>query len=443
MQQFLDAIWTDNGFSRFILLLILCLFVSALYFSIKHIRRYLSYETQMLNRVAGRLRRWKEAQGGGAGESEEVEGVGEAELPPAGQPLLDIHELKDGIPRESIIGDRLEAIAKMRASRIKASADMLQQMSLAKEATKLGLGVPGFAVGFAMLLGLLGTVFGLALMVKQIDAAIPLGFQSITSDSWQDSLKSIKSVLGGMKTAFSTTLAGLICSIFSAGLNFFLGSAQARYFKGLDRFTVEELLPTVIPSVEDESLLERVSLQLETSFGSLDEVSLKNTEILKDLNAIEQSFLLIVDNIQKLVQEDKSGGVQGVVGELSVVVRELTKVNQSVVTVTENVPHVLEAIKQGNRDFMQRFDDLVRLSREQAGRLDFTATRGIPVQSRRLSSPGEEADDRGVPDYKRSAHTLTHREGGLKGLLSRGALIPGAALLIICLYLCYLLWHLN
>jgi biopolymer transport protein ExbB/TolQ len=441
MQQFLDAIWTDNGFSRVIILLILCLFVSALYFSIKHIRRYLSYETQMLNRVAGRLRRWKEAQGRGADESEDVEGVDEEELPPVGQPLLDIHELKDGIPRESIIGDRLEAIAKMRASRIKASADMLQQMSLAKEATKLGLGVPGFAVGFAMLLGLLGTVFGLALMVKQIDAAIPLGFQSITPESWQDSLKSIRSVLGGMKTAFSTTLAGLICSIFSAGLNFFLGSAQASYFKVLDRFTVEELLPAVVPSVEDESLLERVSLQLETSFGSLDEVSLKNTEILKDLNAIEQSFLLIVDNIQKLVQEDKSGGVQGVVGELSMVVRELTKVNQSVVTVTENVPHVLEAIKQGNRDFMQRFDDLVRLSREQAGRLDLPATRGMPVQSRRLFSSGEEADDRGLSNYKRSGHTLAHREDGLKGLLSRGALIPGAAILILCLYVIYWLWH--
>jgi len=318
-----------------------------------------------LNQVVRRVKQWRD---GRSGPNEKAE-AGDA--PRTAEPeALQLQEITKGVPPNSIIGDRLRAIAKMRAAKVKVNVSALQQMSIAREAPKLGLSIPGFAVGFAMLLGLLGTIIGLTMMVQTIHLTLPTG--NVAPGSWAQTLENIRHVLTSMKTAFSATLVGLICSISSAALNFRLSSVQSRFFENLERFTIEDLLPATAPSVEDETLLEQVSLQLERSFSRLSEVSDQNVLAIKDLSAVETAFGSIVQNIQQIASNSTTGNLQGVMGQLTGVIHEMTRVNNSVVNLAASMPTAIEAAKESSRNLLIKVDTLVAGNKEQGTRIERT-----------------------------------------------------------------------
>lgn len=208
-----------------------------------------------------------------------------------------------------------------------------------------------------MMIGLLGTVFGLSIMVQHIGAALPTDpFDAAQVEKWRHEFQD---VLGAMRTGFSSTLAGLLSAIALGWLNHRLAHAQSAFLDRLDRFTTEELLPATVPSTDDENLPEKVSLQMEGNFKRLDEVAKNNEATLRELSSVEKGFIEIVDTIRKTTRSEASDHIQGLVGKLSGVLENMAVPNQSVVNVTEGMARMLQRAEAVNTASVSRVDRLI------------------------------------------------------------------------------------
>ena len=389
----------------FIIIVLLALLASVFYFARYHTARYQQSETGLLNKVIARLRQLVESR-----EDEDPRHV--------------LEQLIAGIPRDnkgrlqdSLIGDRLLAIQKMRASHAKVNVQALQEMSLAKENSRRGLGLPSFLVGFAMLLGLLGTIIGLTKMVQTIHLTLPASADVLTPDT----LNSVRDVLSSMKSAFSATLIGLACSITASLLNLSLEKAQSRFFEQLERFTVEELLPKTAPSIEDETLLEKVSTQMERYFDELREVAEQNNQTIEELGAAQRAIGTTITSIERMSKGGTSGNVQEVIGHLTGVIGELHSTNQSVVKLTDRLPETLDVARKANQTMQQQVNTLLDSHKQWQTRLEGSLSRmtgttpGLPAQlqnrggAERLARPLREGTVNALAELRPLDEPLSQR----------------------------------
>jgi biopolymer transport protein ExbB/TolQ len=364
------GIWSDNTQpGRIIVLVIACLLVWALQASSRHLGRY-RREQGNLDRLIKSLRKESEPQPPPeAGDAPEAKAASEETRVPHRVSPADLASLRQDLAQESLIAERLEAIEKLRTRQVKVSPSALQQLSLARDEARPGMAVAGAVAGLSTMLGLLGTFFGLAIMVQQVQFALPGTSAAVTASSWGQSVNNITHVLGGIKTAFSASLVGIVCAILASLLNFRLRTAQALFFERFERFTVEELLPAAVPTVEDESLLERVSLQLENSFGQLESIFFQNQNAIKDLTAAQHAFVEIVDEIRKMTRSEASLNLEGVLEQLALA-------NRSVLSVVEHLPRIANAIEAGQRRVLDKLGSLF------AANLPVAAVVGIEAKPR-------------------------------------------------------------
>jgi hypothetical protein len=354
------GIWSDNSAAgKFIVLIILALLGWALRSGFRHLKRYEREEANLSLAIAklGDATARKvtaPADGEPAAENPATQETNEAESP-SGQPNVspaDLAALRADLTPDSLIAERFEAIEKLRTRQVRINPNALQQLSLARDEARPGMAVPGAVAGLATMLGLLGTFIGLAVMVQQIQFVLPQSSGTVTVGSWTQSVENISRVLGGIKTAFSCSLVGIVCSILASLINFRLRSVQALFFQRLERFTTEDLLPAAVPTVEDESLLDRVSLQLENSFTRLDDIYRQNQDALKDMTGAQRAFVDIVEEIRKITRSEASRNLEGVLAQVS-------QTNRSVLTVADQLPKIVSAVEAGQRRLMERLTGLV------------------------------------------------------------------------------------
>jgi biopolymer transport protein ExbB/TolQ len=339
------GIWADNSLpGKVIVLIILTLLLWASRAGSRHRRRYQREEAN-LSKLIEKLRETSNARKVATAENEGEDAETRSEqhhVSPA-----DLAALRQDLAPESLIAERLDAIEKLRTRQVRVNPNALQQLSLARDEARPGMAIPGAVAGLATMLGLLGTFIGLAVMVQQVQFVLPQGSGAVTVDSWTQSVENISRVLGGIKTAFSTSLVGIVCSILASLLNFRLRTAQALFFERLERFTTEELLPAAVPAVEDESLLDRVSLQLENSFARLDDIYRQNQDALKDMTGAQLAFVDIVEEIRKITRSEASRNLEGVLEQISLA-------NRSVLSVAEQLPKIVTAVESGQRRLLDR-----------------------------------------------------------------------------------------
>lgn len=346
-QALWHGIWADNTVpGKVIVLIILGLLLWAFRTGSRHRWRYQREEAN-LSKLIEKLRETTNAQKVTTAEDEN-EGE-DAESRPEQHHVspADLVTLRKDLAPDSLIAERLEAIEKLRTRQVRVNPSALQQLSLARDEARPGIAVPGAVAGLATMLGLLGTFIGLAVMVQQVQFVLPQSSGAVTVDSWTQSVENISRVLGGIKTAFSTSLVGIVCSIVASLLNFRMRTAQALFFERLERFTTEELLPAAVPAVEDESLLNRVSLQLENSFTRLDDIYRQNQDALKDMTGAQLAFVDIVEEIRKITRSEASRNLEGVLEQVSLA-------NRSVLSVAEQLPKIVTAVESGQRRLMDR-----------------------------------------------------------------------------------------
>jgi len=349
-QALWHGIWEDNSLpGRIIVLIILGLLLWALRSGSRHRRRYRREEAD-LSKVKAKLRETTDPK---AAAPKDGETLGEETQPEVRHVSpADLASLRKDLVQESLIAERLEAIEKLRTRQVRVNPSALQQLSLARDEARPGMAVPGAVAGLATMLGLLGTFIGLAIMVQQIQFVLPQSSGTVSVGSWTQSVENISRVLGGIKTAFSASLVGIVCSILASLLNFRMRTAQALFFEHLERFTTEELLPAAVPAVEDESLLDRVSLQLENSFARLDDIYRQNQDALKDMTGAQRAFVDIVEEIRKITRSEASRNLEGVLEQLS-------QTNRSVLSVTDQLPKIVAAVESGQRRLVERLSSIL------------------------------------------------------------------------------------
>jgi hypothetical protein len=265
--------------------------------------------------------------------------------------LVDIERLALAVTPGTLISDRIQAIAKMRLYRVRVDLDTLQELSLYRDAATPGQGYPAFAAGLSMMLGILGTFIGLAAMVQEIHLGLPSDTASLTLDSWMSSVQNLGAVLGGMKTAFSTSLVGMSGAILSSSLAFRLSRRRRQVFEALERLTAAELIPATVPAVEDELLLAQVSRQLDESFSRLDDIYRQNQDALKDLTAAQEAFVAIVDEIRDITRGHAARNLDEVLGQLA-------RSNEAMLGVSRQIPGVVSVFESTARSLRESASDL-------------------------------------------------------------------------------------
>jgi hypothetical protein len=360
----LRVIVTDNtNVGRVLVAIVTIIAIVAAMAARRHHRRYRGTETAYLQQVKTRLGDLlaplaPEAVAKEAGQS----------APPSagalaiGARLVSAEELAASVPPACIIGDRLHMIARLRKSQTKVNLTALQQVSRAKEAAKNSLRFPGFAVNILMLIGLLGTFVGIAIVIEQIGVNIGRG---------DGSLQSFSLAFGGMYTKFATTLVALAGAIVLAILNFRLAQAQEAYFEELDRFTVAELLPATIPALEDETLLERISQRLEESFTLIQDIADRNAKTAEEVQAIQSGFTEIINNIRQQTRAEGAGNLQNLLGHVAGVIDQVSQVNLTLRQVASSLP---ETLTESNRRIERVLTERVTHTSRESHRLPQTVS---------------------------------------------------------------------
>ncbi len=278
------------------------------------------------------------------------------DIGPRAHRLIPIADLDAGPRSFTLIADRLASIQKMRESHVKVNLAALQHMTLAREASRRWLALPGFAANACILCGLLGTVVGLSWVVQQISAGLPADMTQLTPDAWLTAATQIRGMLGGMKTAFFSTTAGLTASLILSALNHRLSRSQSVLLDQLDRFTVEDLLPATVPATEDESLLERVSLQLEASCTGLTETLQSNRGVLEQLGTVEKGIIEIVDSVRQSTHADHVGPLSELLGSVAGLIDQIATLNRSVVQVTNTLPGLVQESQRANKETLEHIE---------------------------------------------------------------------------------------
>jgi hypothetical protein len=384
LQVLWQGLWSSNPVpGRIVIVAILAVVGLAIVVARRHVVRY-RRELSQIDRLARRLAEWRaegsgaaqvaqvpepsteESMGGGGDEDPALAAseVGEPEYgsetgafssePTPGHPgIVDIQDLIQSVDPRSLVGDRVRAIAKMRHYRVKVDLDTLQELALYRDAATSGHGYPAFAAGLSMMLGILGTFMGLASMVQEIHLGLPSDAANLTFDAWMSSVDQLGAVLGGMKTAFSTSLVGISGAILSSGLAFRLGQLRRQVFEALERLTAEELIPATVPAVEDENLLAEVSRRLDESFTLLEEIHRQNQESLKDLTAAQQACVAIVDQVRDITRGQAARNLDEVLGQLA-------RSNEAVLEVSRQLPSVVSVFESTARSLQESAFRLVR-----------------------------------------------------------------------------------
>jgi len=112
--------------------------------------------------------------------------------------------------------------------------------------------IPKFISSILIMLGLVGTVLGLVISVKEIQPMI-WGLENISDFSTVTNM--MFSTLSGMETAFSTTIAGLIGTILLSFFIFCLNKYLNHFITEFESFCIEKLSP-LFNLIEEEDKMQ-------------------------------------------------------------------------------------------------------------------------------------------------------------------------------------------
>lgn len=268
--------------------------------------------------------------------------------PEAPKPAIKVESMVHLVSPLSLMGERLNAIQNLQHRRVRVHLELLQKITDLRIAELGGLTAGARASSLCLLLGLFGTFVGLTAMVQEIQIALPDNTTQ-NLESWAKGIENLRSVMGGIRTAFSTSLVGMLAAIPLVVLDGRLGRKLNSLRSDLDRFTSLELLPALVPSFQDESLLERLTTQLEGSFDKLESLFANNRLALERLEGAEKIFLEILEDLRASARNQATRDF----GELATA---LNGTQQAVTDVVSQLPRIVGAIEGSQKNFLNRLN---------------------------------------------------------------------------------------
>lgn len=188
-----------------------------------------------------------------------------------------------GVWTKSLTYQRIQQLVQIKANHGKFDSDSLSEIALGRQSLWGGLG--RHLTSILVLVGLFGTVWGLSKAIVEVQ---PL----ITDIEQLGDLTRVSSIIGetlsGMKTAFSTTLAGLLGSLLLGLIGLWVNRVGARFSIELEEFTMTTLLPIFNPSSAHQ--LQRTTEHLTKTAAAMESAMEKGTR------AMQQSARQLADS---------------------------------------------------------------------------------------------------------------------------------------------------
>ena len=156
----------------------------------------------------------------------------------------------------SIIYRRIEALLQVRDSGGHIDNDALADIRIGKESQRAS--VANHILGILIILGLVGTLWGLITALIEV-RPIVTGVQDF--DELAEISKTLELTVGGMSTAFATTLAGLLTSLVLGVIGLGFNRAQSFFLTTLEEFVSTAILPrfTQTPEASIESAVQKLA----------------------------------------------------------------------------------------------------------------------------------------------------------------------------------------
>lgn len=323
--SFFDVFWNQNTIiAKSIICIIIFLLICTIYLFFRN-RKRIKIEFTNLNRLKKNLNDWK----GDENITIEEDQSSDTDEVVIFEASIDEHLLPN-IKAGTIVHDRLKILQHLRGTKSKVNISTLQQMSELNDAKNFSSQFPAYVMSLSMLLGILGTFIGLTIMIGEISSQLQ-GFDAIQSgssglESFKSSFKSIRGVMSGVGTAFTTTLTGLVCTITVSVLNFSQNRHKAVFFDQFEQFTLNELLPHTFPDLEQEEVINAIKDQMEDTFRSLNGTIEKNSAVLGTIDSLYEKFGSMIDVVKNAVAKDGTGELQGTLEEMHSVNENLEKI---------------------------------------------------------------------------------------------------------------------
>lgn len=155
-----------------------------------------------------------------------------------------------GVQKSSLVTTRINAIFDIIGKNHVVEHEQLASITCETEKSRLGLIIISYISRTLILLGLLGTFFGLstiALDFKALLGEIDTSNVNALITSMQNTTREISHVTGGITTAFTTTLWGLTGTLLLAAGSVILQHIQQDFLASLEATTAIKLLPLFNP----------------------------------------------------------------------------------------------------------------------------------------------------------------------------------------------------
>lgn len=215
---------------------------------------------------------------------------------------------RSGVEGTGIVVSRIRLVQKLSAKGMVLNPQVLKDILDAREEIKIGKSSGGVVI----LLGLMGTFFGLMLAVSTAGNSIEL------NSAPESTLSSIQAIFSSMKGIFGTSLCGLFAAIVLNASHSILVVQHTNFMMDLDEFTLFELLPDF--SVNKNDATAEIRKLVDSIANANENASTLFAEQLKTTQSQVLEGML-------QVQQKSSEALQNTLQGLSTGLQDLLKVN--------------------------------------------------------------------------------------------------------------------
>ena len=256
-----------------------------------------------------------------------------------------------------IVGDRIAVVKRLAAHKVPFSSQLVTEILDAKASVQVGRSMGGVVV----LLGLLGTFFGLMLAVSTAGSALD-------NSTTENTLITIQSIFSSMKGIFGTSLCGLFSALVLNASHALVEKENTEFVSDLDKFTLLELIPSF--SIEEKSsdshvhelmaaLAENMKKNQEATLASISEtfVTLQKesveslTQVTQNQSKSLESFLTQAQTKWASMEHFASDEIKKSIQEMSSTFAET--VSSQVNALKEGASAFINAIKEESTQFTQ------------------------------------------------------------------------------------------
>jgi len=261
------------------------------------------------------------------------------------------HLLQDVSP-DSVAYRRIEHIHQIKSIGGEVNQDALSDVLVGKLSTMAGFS--RHLLRILIILGLIGTLAGLLIAVGGIE----LFTEPEKIGELEEISQAIGETLNGMRTAFSTTLAGLVATLMLGVTIFLLDRQQTHFLIAIEEFTTNALLPVFSPTginiiIDASKSLEKSSAAMELASRKLTDASWE-TQIDQAV-IISESFAKATSSLTERL--DKLGelqyNIEQILNEFSAESQEARK------NYADSIQELGKTISAGNEKLAEQFAEIL------------------------------------------------------------------------------------